>query len=39
MECALFQILVDQVRSGKRAEIGFKKEAWVASLEQVKLVA
>lgn len=39
MERALLQTLVDQVRSGKRAESGFKKEAWVASLEQVQLVA
>lgn len=39
MERALLQTLVDQVRSGKRAESGFKKEAWAASLEQVQLVA
>ena len=28
--------LVDQVRSGKRAESGFKKEAWVVSVDPVK---
>lgn len=39
MERTLLQTLVDLVRSSKQAESGFKKEAWVACLEQVKLVA
>lgn len=39
MEHILLQSMVDQVRSGKRAESGFKKEAWVVSLDQVKGVA
>ena len=37
MERKLVSTMVDQVRSGKRAENGFKKEAWVSSVDQVKL--
>lgn len=39
MERVLLQSMVEQVRSGKRAESGFKKEAWVISVDQVKVVA
>ena len=39
MERVLLQSMVDQVRSGKRAESGFKKEAWVVSVDQVKAIA
>lgn len=39
MEHALLQTLVNQVKSDKRVKFGFKKEAWVASLKQVQLIA
>lgn len=39
MEHALLQSMIEQVRSGKRAESGFKKKAWVISINQVKMVA
>lgn len=39
MERALLQSMVEQVRGGKRAESGFKKEEWVISVDQVKGVA
>jgi cell cycle checkpoint protein len=31
MEAALFRTLCEQVEVGKRADSGFKKEAWIAS--------
>jgi hypothetical protein len=36
MEQALLEDLLDQVRSGKRAESGFKKKAWQAVLPLVQ---
>ena len=33
------QSLVDQCRNGKRAESGYKKEAWIVVLEDVKAAA
>jgi hypothetical protein len=39
MEDALFTTLLDQVRSGKRADSGFKQEAWVHALEAVRSIS
>ena len=39
MERALLQSMVDAVRSGKRAESGFKKEAWTQAMNDVKTAA
>jgi Myb/SANT-like DNA-binding protein len=39
MEEMLFQTLVDRARAGKRADQGFKTEAWVEVLSKVKAVA
>jgi hypothetical protein len=39
MEDALFTTLLDKVRSGKRADSGFKQEAWVHALEAVRLIS
>lgn len=36
MERALLQSMVDAVRNGKRAETGFKKEAWIQGLKNVQ---
>lgn len=36
MERTLVSTMIDQVRSGKLAESGFKEEAWVASVDQVE---
>lgn len=38
MERVLLQAMVDQVSCGKRAESGFKKEALVAAVDQLKEV-
>jgi hypothetical protein len=38
MEQVLFSELMDQARDGKRADAGFKKEAWVAVREEVQRV-
>src|SRR4030088_2946248 len=35
MEEALFQELLNQANNGKRADSGFKKEAWVVACEAV----
>jgi len=39
MERALLQSMVDVVRNGKRAEIGFKKKAWTQAMHEVKSAA
>jgi Myb/SANT-like DNA-binding domain len=39
MEEMLFQTLLDRARAGKRADQGFKTEAWVDALSKVKAVA
>ncbi len=39
MERALLQSMVVQVQGGKRAESRFKKEKWVISFDQMKVVA
>lgn len=36
MERALLQSMVDAVRNGKRAESGFKKEAWIQALKDIQ---
>ena len=36
MELALLEGLVDEVRRGKRADSGFKKESWVAVLPRIQ---
>ncbi|KAK9342185.1 hypothetical protein V1522DRAFT_461035 [Lipomyces starkeyi] len=36
MEEGLFRTLLDKVRNGKRADSGFKQEAWVDALEKLK---
>ena len=36
MERALLQSMVDAVRNSKRAESGFKKEAWTQALNDVQ---
>lgn len=35
MRRALLQSMVEAVRNGKRAESGFKKEAWIQALKEV----
>lgn len=39
MEEGLFTTLLGMVRKGKRADSGFKQEAWVEVLKEVKLRA
>ena len=39
MERALLQSMVDAVRDSKRAESGFKKEAWAQALNDVQKTA
>jgi hypothetical protein len=39
MQEALLVILLNQCRAGKRADSGFKKEAWVAVLVVVQAIA
>lgn len=39
MEEMLFQTLVDRARAGKRADQGFKTEAWAEALSKVQAVA
>jgi hypothetical protein len=38
MERALFNELLEQANSGKRADNGFKKEAWTLACAAVQLV-
>ncbi len=39
IERALLQSMVDAVRNGKRAELGFKKKAWTNAMDDVKRAA
>ncbi len=39
IERALLQSMVDVVRNGKKAESGFKKEAWTQAMNDVKWAA